>query len=108
MRVLLDNNVNRRFSSLIAGFEVVHIQEIGWQDLQNGELLSAAETAGYDVPITADRRMQYQQNLRERTISAIVLNSHRITYVEIARLAPQVTAALNALTRGSFVNIQQD
>ena len=61
MRVLLDNNVNYRFGRLLKGHEVVHVQDIGWDKLRNGELLAAADRDGFEVMITADKRMQYQQ-----------------------------------------------
>ena len=86
--------------------DVTHVQEIGWADLENCDLIAAAEAAGYDTMITADKRMQYQQNLSGRKISIIVLNSRRIVIEEIAPLAPQVLTALQNLPEGSFVIIQ--
>jgi predicted nuclease of predicted toxin-antitoxin system len=108
VRVLLDNNVNHRFTRLITGHDVIHVQDIGWEDLQNGELIATAESAGYDVMITADKRMQYQQSLKGRKISIIVLNSRRIIFEDIAPLAPQVLATLEHLPQGSFVTIQPE
>jgi ribosome maturation factor RimP len=82
MRVLLDNNVNHRF----------------------GALISAAETNGFEVMITADKQMQYQQNLRERAIAIIVLNSLMIVLEDISKLAPQVQQVLDSgPNAGSFI-----
>jgi predicted nuclease of predicted toxin-antitoxin system len=106
MRVLLDNNVNRRFSALIVGHYVRHVQDLGWEDMQNGDLIAAAEKAGFDAMITADKRMQYQQSLKDRKISIVVLNSRRIVFEDIAPLAPQVLALLENLPEGSFVTVQ--
>ena len=58
MRILLDNNVNQRFASLLGDFDVTHARALGWGELLNGTLISAAEVAGFDVMITADKQMQ--------------------------------------------------
>jgi predicted nuclease of predicted toxin-antitoxin system len=103
MRVLLDNNVNHRFGSLLIGHEVIHARALGWAELFNGDLISEAEAAGFQVMITADKQMQYQQNLRTRNISIIVLNSLMIVLADISHLAPQVQEILDAgPERGSF------
>ena len=108
MRILLDNNVNHRFGRLLTGHEVMHEQDLGWQDLQNGDLIAAAEAAGYRVLVTADKGMQFQQSLKGRTISVVVLHSVRIVIEDIAALAPQVLARLENLPQGSFLVVNQD
>ena len=106
MRVLLDNNVNRRFGRLINGHDVTHVQEIGWDKLKNGELIGAAESAGFAVLITADKNMQYQQNLTSRSISIIVLGASRIALPNISPLAGQVNGVLENLSPGTFITIR--
>ena len=59
MRVLLDNNVNHRFGALLREHEVVHARTMGWAELSNGTLIAAAEAAGFDVMVTADKNMRY-------------------------------------------------
>jgi len=108
MRVLLDNNVSRRFSQFLAGHDVTHVQQLGWADLKNGHLLAAAEGAGYEVLITADKQLQYQQNLKSRRVSVVVLNSSRIVIEEIAPLAPQVLAILQNLHEGVLVVVSPE
>jgi predicted nuclease of predicted toxin-antitoxin system len=108
MRVLLDNNVNHRFSKLIVGHDVSHVQDIGWEDLQNGDLIAAAEAKAYDVLITADEQMQNQQRLKDRKISVIVLNSRRIVLKDIAPHAPKVLDVLEHLPVGCFIVVQPE
>jgi hypothetical protein len=103
MRVLLDNNVNQRFAALVDGHEVVHARQLGWGELLNGKLISAAEEAGFDVMITADKQMQYQQNLTGRRIAIIVLNSVLLRWTDIEPLAPHVNELLRqGVEAGSF------
>jgi hypothetical protein len=103
MRVLLDNNVNQDFALLISGHEIKHAREMGWAELENGDLIAAAEGAGFAVIITADKRMQYQQTITRRRIGILVLNSRFIRWDFIAALAPQVQEILDdGVERGTF------
>lgn len=104
MKVLLDNNVNHRFAGLLVGHEIMSARSPGWGELFNGELISTAEAAGFDLLVTADKQMQYQQNLLGRRISIVVLNSLFIRLFDIAPLAPQVQSILNSSpVAGSFL-----
>lgn len=107
MRVLLDNCVNHRFGPLLRGHEVVHARELGWSELKNGELVSAAETAGFPVMVTTDKQMQHQQNLSGRSITVVVLGSKRLTLRYIAP-AEKVLADLEVLRPGEFVIVYPD
>ena len=60
MRVLLDHNVNPRFARLISGHEVIHAQRMGWEELLNGDLISAAESEGVDMSVTVNKKLHYQ------------------------------------------------
>ena len=55
------------------GHEVTISAEIGWERLRNGELLPAAEAQGYEVLLTTDKNIRYQQNLKDRLIAIIVI-----------------------------------
>jgi predicted nuclease of predicted toxin-antitoxin system len=105
MRILLDNNIDHRFLKLLAAHDVTHVQKIGWDRLKNGDLIAAAEREGYAVLVTADKNLRYQQSLKDRILSIIILNSLFVDYQGIAPLVPQVLAALNDLAEGSFITI---
>ena len=105
MRVLLDNNVDHRFARLLIGHDVVHARHMGWKDLFNGDLISAAESAGFAMTITADKGIRYQQNLRSRTISVITLDSIVVDLPAITPPLPQVLAVLEKLPQGRFLTI---
>ncbi len=106
MRVLLDNNVNRRFAQLLLGHEVIHARELGWTALENGNLVSAAEQEGFEAIITCDKQMQYQQNLSGRKIGIIVLGTMFLKLEFISQLAPQVNEALSHFEPASFIVIK--
>jgi hypothetical protein len=72
MRVLFDQGTPAPLRLFLTGHEVATAHELGWSDLKNGELLSAAETS-FDVFITTDQNLRYQQNLSGRNLAILVL-----------------------------------
>jgi predicted nuclease of predicted toxin-antitoxin system len=77
MRVLLDQNVPVGVRRFLSDHEVQTAYQMGWANLTNGELLSAAERAGYAVLVTADQNITSQQNLSGRLIRLVVLPMNR-------------------------------
>src|ERR1700677_4345299 len=75
MRALLDNCTPRGIASSLHGHAVKECRSHGWDWLRNGELLDAAEAAGFEVFLTADQSLCYQQNLERRQIAIVVLGS---------------------------------
>jgi len=65
MRVLLDEQLPRQLAPLLVGHEVRTVQQMGWAGLTNGELLKKAVAARFQVFLTADRNLEFQQNLRQ-------------------------------------------
>jgi hypothetical protein len=78
--------------------------ERGWDKLENGELLKAAEAAGFDVLVTPDKNMRYQQNLTVRTIALVVLGNPRWPVLRLH--IERVVAAVNAATPGSYTEVE--
>lgn len=76
MKVVLDQNTPRAVASLLPGHEVRHASDQGWSELTNGDLLKAAEEAGFAVLVTADQGIRYQQNLTGRRIALVVLSTN--------------------------------
>src|SRR5436189_1326268 len=102
-RVLLDHCVPRPFRDLLTHCIVSTAREMAWEQLKNGELLAAAESAGFEVLITADKNLQHQQNPASRNIAIIELPTNRLRLV--ANYAPQVNAALSTIATGAHVVI---
>jgi predicted nuclease of predicted toxin-antitoxin system len=93
VRVLLDGNLPRKLARLLSGHDVRTIHQEGWSNLSNGALLSAA-AGKYDVFLTLDQNLSYQQNLHDRPLAVIVLHarSNRLEHIE-----PFVPAILHAI-----------
>ncbi len=74
MLILLDNGTPRTLARfLIDNHTVTEARSRGWAELENGDLLSEAEAAGFEVVVTTDRNIGYQQNLSGRKIAIVVL-----------------------------------
>lgn len=104
MRILFDNGTPRGVASALSGHVVEEARLHGWDNLRNGELLEAAEAAQFDVFLTTDRNIRYQQNLSVRKISNIVLSKGR--WKLIKAMLPAIAAAVDAATPGSFIEVQ--
>lgn len=77
--------------------------EKGWSELTNGDLLSTAEQEGYEVLITTDRNLRYQQNLASRRIAIVVLLS--TSWPRIQKHIERIQALVNALQPGEYHEI---
>jgi hypothetical protein len=76
VRVVFDHNVPKRLRAFLTGHLVRTAREMGWSGLENGDLLSMAETAGFDAMVTCDKNLAYQQNLGRRKLALIVLSTN--------------------------------
>lgn len=104
MRLLFDHGTPRGLALSFQGHAVVEARLQGWDTLGNGELLAAAEDAGFDVLLTTDKNLRYQQNLGGRKLAIVVLGSGRWRLIE--PVAPQVVAAVAAAKRGSLTLVE--
>jgi hypothetical protein len=102
-RVLFDHCVPRPFRNLLLDCDISTALELGWEQLKNGELISTAEAASFEVLITADKHLQFQQNLAARQIAIIELPTNRLRL--ISNYAPQVNAALAAIKASGYIVI---
>jgi hypothetical protein len=85
------------------GHVVVEAVARGWDRLLNGDLLDAAETAGFDVLVTADKNIRYQQNLASRRIAMVVLGNAQ--WPVLRRYVDRVCVAVDSSTPGSYVEV---
>ncbi len=106
MKVIFDHNVPKHLRRALFGHEVRTAREMSWSRLSNGFLLRAAEDAGFEVMITGDQNMYYQQNLRGRQIALIVLSNN--SWKVIRPAADRVAFALEGATTGAFLTVQFD
>ena len=88
----------------LKGHVVVEAIERGWDRLVNGELIAVAEAAGFDLLLTTDKNIRYQQNLTGRKIAFVVLGNQQ--WPTLRRYVEKVVAAVDAATPGSFTEVE--
>ena len=103
MRVLFDTCVPRPLRKSLPGHDIKTAQEMGWDRLRNGDLIQMAEEA-FDVLITSDQKLKYQQNLTSRKTGIIVLPTNHLRAV--LELAPKIAEALSKVSPGVLLEIQ--
>lgn len=105
MLVLFNNGTPRTLARyLIDHRTVTEARARGWEELENGELLTAAEAAGFEVMVATDRNLRYQQNLAGRKIAIVALGKGRWTLIKPH--VAQVLTAVNAAAPGSYTEVE--
>jgi predicted nuclease of predicted toxin-antitoxin system len=103
-RILFDENLPRQLRRDLPEFTIRTVQEEDWGAYQNGQLLRLAETA-FDVLLTADRRMEYQQNLASFSIGIVVINTPRLRLQELRSVLGPLREALAHVRAGEIIRI---
>lgn len=104
MLVLFDHSVPAPLSPYLAGHTVTEARTRGWDTLSNGELLAEAERAGFEVFLTADQSIRYQQNPSGRKIAVVVLSTPQWPRVRLHM--EKIAAAVDAAVPGSYTEVQ--
>lgn len=105
MNVLLDECIDRRFAQLLSGHNVKTVPQAGWAGIQNGDLMRRAENT-FDVFITVDRNLSYQQDLSKVQIPVLVLRAVSNRFVDLEPFAEKVLEELSRATAGKAIIIE--
>jgi hypothetical protein len=103
MRILFDQVTPVPIRDYLHQHVVSTTFQQGWATLNNGDLLTAAEAAGFEVLLTTDKNLRYQQNLADRKIAVVVLG--RQQWPQLRPHVQHVVEAVNAALQGSYVEI---
>ena len=104
MRLLLDESLPRGLKNLHGSHEVSTVQEQGWAGTTNGELLKLAEEA-FEVFVTADQNLEYQQNLEGYELRIVVLAARSTRVADLEPLIPALLETLAEVTPGEIRRI---
>jgi hypothetical protein len=103
MLILFDHGTPRGIASYLPEHTVKEARAQGWDRLTNGELLKAAESAGFDLLLSTEKNIRYQQNLQQRKIAIVVLGKARWRLIK--SLLAHVVAAVNAAQPGTYTEV---
>ena len=102
MKVILDENLPKPLKGIFSNHSVTTVQEQGLAGTLNGALLARLDGV-FDVFITADKNLRYQQNLRERAIAIVELPTNRLALLR--PMAHRITAAVDAIRPGEYAQV---
>lgn len=100
MKVVFDHNVPHNLRRFLPGHYIQNAAEMGWTSLSNGFLLTAGEREGFDVMVTCDQGIYYQQNLKNRTLALVVLTTNN--WNRIKPFAEEILTAIDKSQPGGF------
>jgi hypothetical protein len=107
VKVLLDECVDWRLGRDIVGHDVKTPRQMGWTAIKNGELLALAEEQ-FDVFVTVDRNLSFQQNLKALSIAVVVLHAKTNRLADLRPLVPKVLAAIESALPGAIKIVAAD
>ena len=100
MKVLLDQNLDHRLRKSLGSHEVFTASYKGWEALRNGKLLGAAEEEGFDVLVTGDQSLSFEQNLTGRRLAIVALSA--VEWRIIKDFLDRIVSAVDSAVAGSF------
>ena len=105
-KVLLDECLPRKFKIHLSGYDCLTVPEAGGAGKTNGELLSLAENAGFQVFVSLDQGIEFQQNLTGRNIAVILLRPKSNRLADLIPLAEKILMSLSSIEPGLLVRVQ--
>jgi predicted nuclease of predicted toxin-antitoxin system len=105
VRLLLDEQVPVVFADELPSYEVHAVQAMGWSGIENGELLRIAADAGFDVLVTLDKGIEFQQNLAALPMSVLVIKARSNRIEDLERLAKSVLEAIESIQPRTLVHV---
>ena len=103
MRILFDQGVPAPLRGYLAEYTVSTAYERGWATLRNGDLLVAAELSGFEVFVTTDKNLSYQQNITGRRLAIVILGT--TSWPRIERHTERIVTAIVQSASGAFTEI---
>lgn len=104
-RALLDENIDVRLARAMPRHEVSTVRAEGWSGVTNGQLLRLVEAGPFDVFVTADRSLEYQQSLENRSFGTVVLLPKRLKLDQLLLLVPSLVMAIDRVSPGEVLHL---
>jgi hypothetical protein len=106
VKILFDHCVTKPFRKALPNHYIKTTREMGWEGLKNGLLLAQAQEAGFEVLLTVDQNLRYQQNLSGRAIAVVVLIAAGITVEDLLPLVPTLENTLAQIESGHIYEVR--
>ena len=107
MKVLLDECVPRKLKRALSNHDCQTVPEAGFAGKRNGQLLSLAESAGYELFFTLDKGLQYQQNMAGRSIAILIVRARSNRLDDLLLLLESCLTAMNSIKPGEVIRVAE-
>jgi predicted nuclease of predicted toxin-antitoxin system len=108
MKILLDECVTKKLKQHLMEFEVKTVVEMNWSGFKNGNLLSVATEEKFDVLLTIDKNLQYQQNMNKYDISVVVLDVEKSKIENLEEILPKFKKQADNFEKGKIYLIERE
>ncbi len=108
MKILLDECVTKKVKPLLIGHTVFTIGQMEWSGLKNGMLLKRAVQENFDILLTIDKNISYQQNISQYNIAVVVLNSNDSNIEELKSFIPNFIKQISSFEKGRIYIIEKE
>jgi hypothetical protein len=105
MRILLDECIPRKLRNELPDYDCQTVPEAGLAGKKNGALLSLAEAAGFEVFLTMDKGLQYEQNLTNRNIAILIIRARSNRLVDLLPHIPSCRSIMNSIQLGQVIRV---
>lgn len=99
MKILLDECVTKHLKPHLSDYEVFTVRQMQWGGIKNGKLMALCVEHGFDIMLTIDKNLQYQQNLDQYPVTVVVLNSFSSKVEELVRFLPPFRAQIDSFQK---------
>jgi len=107
MKLLLDECLPRKLKNHLPGHECHTVPEAGWAGKKNGELLVLAENSGFEVFLTLDRGLEYEQNLKRRGIAIVLIAAESSQLADLLPRMPAVLDVVRSIRAGQLIHVSR-
>jgi len=107
MKILLDECVTKKVKDLLKGHSIFTIGQMDWKGLQNGMLIKRAEQRNFDILLTIDKNICYQQNTSKYNIAIVALNTSNSNFESVQEYIPNFLQQINSFEKGKFYIIEK-
>jgi predicted nuclease of predicted toxin-antitoxin system len=105
MKLLLDENLPHDLRHYLTGHDVFTVAYMGWKSVENGDLLAAAGDAGFDVMLTLDLGVEYEQHVAALPVAVLIIKCKSSKIDDLRPLVPEILHALSGLRLKALANV---
>ncbi len=108
MKILIDENLPIKLKLKLPDYQVFTVRDMQWNSIKNGQLLKLAIEHNFEVFITTDKNLEYQQNIKKMPLTLIVIDVYLLKWSMIEPLIPQIMNILPTVEKGKVYNLKND